>query len=203
MEQLEKSGLLAAAQEFHVGVNGWEESRGYVQSLIPKSATVRFHGLGSRSENLTLVMLEEWVKSHPGWNVLYFHSKGATHQLYDGDGQMNAAWRRGMMLDMVQNWSRCVNDLQIYDVACPFWLWDAVGNGTQHIPAGNFLWATSDFCTKLPSIHSKIRIKESGIAAVESRYEAEVYWGCGPKPKVRCYRPQMWWWMTPNAGVMA
>jgi hypothetical protein len=193
MEELERSGLLKEAREFHVGVNGWEESRKYVAQLIPPKAVVKYHGLASRSENLTIAMLENWAKSHPGWNVLYFHSKGATHPLTNADGMMNTVWRRGMMSDLVYNWPRCIGDLARHDIVCPWWYWNAA-DGTQHIPAGNFLWITSDFAARLPSIYERHKIKDCGIAALESRYEAEVYWGNGPRPRVKSYRQLMWWW---------
>lgn len=189
MKALEKSGLLNVATEMYVGVNGGDESRVFVENLIPPKAKVVFHGLQSRAENLTIVEIEKWVKGHPDWHILYFHSKGATHPPGSsyGDG-VSKPWREGMMQDLVVNWRQCVSDLESHDIVCSHWMWN-LADGTQHIPAGDFLWLTSNFSAKLPSIYLRDRIKVSGIAALDSRYEAEVYWGNGPRPNVKSYRP--------------
>lgn len=190
MFQLKASGLLEASTEMIVGVNGGDESRVYAQSLLPTSARVVYHGLSSHAENLTIVELEKWAPGHPDWYVLYFHSKGATHPPGSsyGDG-VSRGWRRGMMEDLVSNWRKCVADLEAgHDIACSHWMWN-MADGTQHIPAGNFLWVTSNFAARLPSIYLRDRIHVSGISSAESRFEAEVYWGNGPRPNVKAYRP--------------
>jgi hypothetical protein len=190
MEALKTSGLLAAASEMICGVNGGEESRVFVESILPEKAKVVYHGLKSRAENLTIVEIEKWAPLHPNWNILYFHSKGATHAIDSSYGEgVSKPWRVGMMQDLVLNWKRCVADLESgYDIACSHWMWN-MADGTQHIPAGNFLWVTSNFAAKLPSIYLRERIKMSGIAAVESRFESEVLWGNGERPNVKSYRP--------------
>lgn len=189
MVQLSNSGLWDAATEIHVGINGGEESIPVATAIIPGKARLKYHGLASRAENLTIVMLHEWAKAHPGWNVLYFHSKGATHAPDSDYGRnVSAPWREGMMTDLVLNWRQCVTDLDTHDIACSHWLWN-MADGTQHIPAGNFLWVTSDFVAQLPSMYLRDRIKSDGIGAVTSRFEAEVFWGNGPRPSVQQYRP--------------
>lgn len=201
MDVLSGSGLLAAAEEFHVGVNGGSESTKQLMERMPvgaKFGEVKFHGLDCRSENLTILMLEEWVKTHPGWNVLYFHSKGATKPIWGKEGMLATYWRNGMMADMVCNWRQCVTDLALgYDIVCSSWLWRQ-GDGTQNIPAGNFLWVKSEFVAKLPSILTRARIQQDGIGALSSRYEAEVYWGNGPTPKVKEYRYEPHWYARTN-----
>lgn len=197
-EQITRSGLLAAATEFHAGINGGSESVSLATKNLPAKAKVTYHGLASRAENLTIVMIEEWVKTHPDWYVLYLHQKGATKKISSLEGRMSSMWRNGMMEDMVLNWRRCVADLDSgYDVVCSTWMWGCV-DGTQNIPAGNMLWFRSDFAAKLPSIFDRARIKQDGIGALTSRYEAEVYWGNGPRPNVKSYRPEPWWWRTTN-----
>jgi len=189
MTQLRVIGLLDAATKFVVGINGGEASREIANLVIPSKAEIIMHGLDSRAENLTIVELWEWAKENPGWNILYFHSKGATHKAGSDYGEKMAnPWRKGMMKDLVVNWRKCVADLNHHDIVCAHWMW-SLADGTQHIPAGNFLWITSDFAAKLPDINLRERIKMSGIANVESRYEAEVFWGNGPRPNVKSYRP--------------
>jgi hypothetical protein len=187
--QMADSGLMDAAQEIHVGINGGKESEGMVANYIPKKATVTYHGLQCRNENLTLVMLENWVKVHPGWNVLYFHAKNASHDPNSDYGRFGEGWREGMAADLITNWRQCVTDLDTgFDIVCSHWMWNCA-DGTQHIPAGNFLWVTSDFAAKLPSIYLRQRIKDDGIGALSSRFEAEVLWGNGPRPVVKSFRP--------------
>ena len=182
------TGLLNAASSMYVGVNGGLESARLVKERIPSKAQVIFHGLGSRSENLTIVALHDWAKGHPDWNILYFHSKGASCEHGSEKFQRNAIWRQTMMNDLVLNWRTCVAELEAgHDIVCSHWKWHAA-DGSQHLPAGNFCWLTSNFVAKLPSIFERERIKISGIGAVESRYEAEVFWGNGPRPNVKMFR---------------
>lgn len=99
------------------------------------------------------------------------------------------------MFDLVSNWRRSVADLESgYDIVCSSWLWGQC-DGTQNIPAGNFLWIKSDFAATLPSILMRDRIKRDGVGALSSRYESEVYWGNGPRPKVQCWRPDPHWYL--------
>jgi hypothetical protein len=191
MQRLTRCGLRDAATEIVCGINGGQESHHIADMLLPAKARKVYHGLSSRAENLTIVEVENWVKTHPGWNVLYFHSKGATHIPGTPYAAFSARWGDTMMRYVVDNWRQCVSDLENgsgFDIACCHWMWN-MADGTQHIPAGNFLWVTSDFAAKLPSIFLRERIKTSGIAAVESRYESEVYWGNGPRPNVKQYLP--------------
>ncbi len=96
-----------------------------------------------------------------------------------------------MMQDVILGWRNCVNDLENgFDISCSHWMWN-MADGTQHIPAGNFLWTTSDFIAKLPSIYLRERIKLDGIGAASARFEAEVFWGNGPRPVVKAYRTRL------------
>lgn len=188
MATLMQIGLTKACNEFHVGCNGGIESKQYSDMVFPPKAMVTYHGLHYRNENGTIRMIEEWVKTHPDWYVFYFHSKGASSPLGTAKFYSNARWRHTMMQDLVLNWRMCVADLDAgHDVVCSHWKWNQC-DGTQHIPAGNFIWFTSNFAAKLPSIMLRDRIKISGLEALESRYEAETYWGNGPRPNVKMFR---------------
>jgi hypothetical protein len=188
MEAVKSSGLLNSCDEFVVGCNGGKESAPICRSIIPDKATIVFHGLESRSENLTIMEIEKWAPRHPNWAILYFHCKGATHIPNTNPEDFSAQWRRTMMKDLVLNWSNCVNDLcSGFDIVCSRWIWNMGVDRSQHIPAGNFLWINSSFAARLPSMLLRDRIKMSGLSAVESRYESEVYWGNGPRPRVKEY----------------
>ena len=195
------SGLVAAASKIVIGINGGTESAAIAKALFPKNAELVFHGTQSKSENRTLLLIEEWVKTNPGWLIFYFHTKGLSRGPNTMRGEIAAdRWRQAMMADLVQRWRQCVEFLEAgYDIVCSCWMWEQ-GDGTQHIPAGNFLWIASDYAATLPSILLRERIKQDGLDALSSRYEAEVYWGNGlhlnlrPKPKVKSYRPHFPFW---------
>jgi hypothetical protein len=189
--QMEKAGLVSAADEMIVGINGGQESEDIASVLLPKKAKLVFHGLQSRAENPTIVLLENWAEVHPGWAILYLHAKGSSHEHGSPYGQnVSGPWRRAMMADLVENWRACVADLEAgAEMVCSHFMRN-MADGTQHIPAGNFLWTTANFVRTLPSIFMRERIKVSGIDALESRFEAEVYWGNGPRlPMVKEWRP--------------
>ena len=190
MEQLRLSGLLDECDEFIVGCNGGEESREVARLVIPEKAKLVLHGLKSRSENLTIVELERWAPLHLDWYILYFHAKGCTHPAdSDHHKKVSAPWRRAMMGDLITNWRYCVTNLDYgADIVCSHWMWN-MADGTQHIPAGNFLWIKAQFAANLPSMFLRAQVKKYGISAPESRWEAEVKWGNGATPKVSQLRP--------------
>jgi hypothetical protein len=191
MDTLKKSGLLDYASKFVVGINGGQESDELANLLLPPKAERILHGLDSRSENLTILEIEKWVKDNPDWNVLYFHAKGATHT--DPDYAIKRApWRRCMMRNLVTAWQRCVNDLDRgYESVGCHWLTNMGSDRSQNYWGGNFWWAKSNFLRTLPPMTERYRIKLSGISSIESRYEAEVFLGTGPRlPHVKDYHPQ-------------
>lgn len=190
MAAIEKTGLLAAAQEVVFCFNGPEEDRQYADLLAPVQAKVICHGPNSFAENLTIVELWKFCQAHPNWAVLYFHAKGATHDPESGYARgVSTPWRQTMLSYMVGAWQNAVDDIgRGADVVCCHWLWN-MADGTQHIPAGNFLWVSSNFAGSLPSFDQRDRIKSDGIAAAASRYEAEVFWGNGRRPIVVQYLP--------------
>lgn len=188
---LRESGLLDACSEFIVGVNGGSESEDYAKISFPPKAKIVYHGLQSRAENLTICNLYEWSKLNPGRLILYCHAKGCTHPADSGYGQgVSGPWRRTMTQYLVSGWRECVAQLEAgADVVCCHWMWNMGSDQSQHIPAGNFLWTTSNFVASLPSMYERDRIKTSGIDNVESRYEAEVFWGNGRRPVVFQWLP--------------
>lgn len=194
MAELIGSGLLGAASEFHVGVNGGQESLGLVNMIIPGKAKVKYHGLDCRNENRTILIIEEWIKRHSNealdWVVFYFHARGASHPMND---PISTPWRRCMMRNLITNWRTCVNDLRNHDAVGSHWMEPPATPEGQYIFAGTFWAATLKYLATLPSIMDRDRIKVSGIDAYESRYEAEVWMGNGPrKPKVRDYHGPDW-----------
>lgn len=186
------SGLIDSCSQLTVGINGGKESDEFANLVLPAKARRVLHGLNSKAENLTLVELEKWIPGHEDWNVLYFHAKGCTHPPGDSYGDnVSAPWRKTMDRYLVQNWRNCVADLEsgYESVGCHFMR--GMCDGTQNIWAGNFWWAQASYLRILPSIYRRERIKVSGIAAAESRYEAEVWIGNGPRlPTTKEYLPR-------------
>lgn len=184
MDTLRKSGLLDHASKFVVGINGGQESDELANLLLPAKAERVLHGLDSRSENLTILEIEKWVQNHPGWNVLYFHSKGATNS----EDQFRIKWRRCMMRNLVIAWQRCVNDLERgYESVGCHWHTDMYRRSYW---AGTFWWARSEFLQTVPSITTQPTVIKEGIASLNARYEAEVWIGGGKLPSHKDYHPE-------------
>lgn len=189
---LRDSGLLDAASEIIFGINGGEESEDYANLIIPTKARKVYHGLKSRAENLTIIEIEKWLKNNPHDNtvIFYAHAKGVTHDPSHSYTEFSTRWRRCMLSRVIANWRQCVEDLNsaAEAVGC-HWL-TGMADGTQNIFAGNYWAARASYLATLPSMYQRERIKTSGIAAKDSRYEAEVWIGFGPRlPIVRDYHP--------------
>jgi hypothetical protein len=96
-----------------------------------------------------------------------------------------------MMRNLIWGWKQCVFDLDRYESVGCHWLTNQSQDFNQNLWAGNFWWAQASFLATLPSIYKRTRIEVSGIDSLESRFEAEVWIGNGPKlPKVKDYHRQ-------------
>jgi hypothetical protein len=187
MHALTLSGLADYAHAIFIGLNGDRDSQRYAQLMCPAKSTYLLHGLDSRCENPTIYALEQWLPEHPGWYVLYFHAKGASHP---PGSTIGLRWRSCMMRHCVENWRRCLLDLDAgYESVGAHWL-TKMCDGSQNYWGGNFWWAKSDFLATLPSIMLRGCIKAHGLKAHASRYEAEVWIGNGPRlPRIKDYHP--------------
>lgn len=185
MSALQESGLLEAASNFFIGVNG---DSGTAPVTFPEKANVIYHGLRCRTELRTLRMLEKWLPGHDDWMVLWFHSKGVTHKIGDTHSD---PWRECSMHHLVRRWKYCVEDLRRgYESVGVHWMTGKETPPGQSIWAGNMFWATGKFLNTLPSILERARIKEFGLDHVDSRYEAEVAICNGLRlPKIYDYCP--------------
>lgn len=187
MKALKDSGLLDAASNFFIGVNG---EYGTSPVTLPDKATAVYHGGQCKNELRTLRILEKWLPGHEGWAVLYFHGKGATHAIGNGNSD---AWRNCMENVVIKNWERSVRDLETHDISGCHYMEPPETPEGQRIMAGNFWWARADYLLQLPSMMERDRIKVSGIDSPDSRYEAEVWIGNGAaKPKVKDYCGPTW-----------
>ncbi len=190
MQTLIASGLLTHANHFQAGFNGGLESEILATSIMPEQVKLTMHGLQSRSENLTIVEIEQWLKkspTHANWYVLYFHSKGASRPFCGTNhGDFIKRWRDCMMHNCVSNWRQCVAALdEGFDACGCHWMQSEGLDESQNLFGGNFWWAKGSYLLTLPSIFNRARIKQSGIDSLESRFESEVWIGNGKrKPKV-------------------
>lgn len=178
---LKDSGLLAEADQFHVGINGNEEDAQVIRLLSPcDRVEIRAHGAHATSEIPTLKWLQEWLPAHQDWFVLYFHMKGVTHPTEP----FYTAWRKRMENAVIRNWPQCVADLQngAEAVGC-HWLTPEQFPNLVKSPffGGTFFWSTAKFLSTLPPLPE---------ATWQNRFTAENWIGSGPRrPKVMDYCP--------------
>jgi hypothetical protein len=187
MAALESSGLAHAAKEIHIGINGHNAAGA---TCFPSKAKVVYHGPKCRTELRTLLMIEDWCKNNSGEAfILYFHAKGSSHHHESSYAQtMSTPWRTRMMQHCIENWRRCIIDLFSHDAVGAHWLTGQGWDHSQHYFAGTFWWCRASFFRTIPSVMTRQRIKDSGLDSPDSRFEAEVVLGNGPRlPKVKNY----------------
>jgi hypothetical protein len=182
MAALSNSGLMVAAGEFHVGINGSESDRD-IARLFVRCSKVQFHlhGSGVTSEIPTLSVLREWLPEHQEWYVLYHHIKGVTHPNEDS----YTRWRKRMEKAVVWNWRDCVKKMDAGIESCgAHWLTPEQFPGlVKFTPfwGGTFFWATAKFLSTLPALSN---------ADWGNRFDAEKWIGSGPRrPTVHDYNP--------------
>jgi|SRR6185369_1105081 len=178
MIAMKKSGLADSATSIYIGVNGSDTDAMAIACLCPTKATIICHGQGATTEIPTLNVLRSWAIDHPGWYVLYHHSKGiSTPNQADG-------WRRRMEHYNVWQWRKCIAALDKGSDACGcHWLTPEQHPGTILTPmfGGNYWWCTSEYAATLPPLPEPIWA---------NRYEAESWIGRGPKrPKITDFYP--------------
>lgn len=191
MHRMIKCGLADAASEIIVGLNGGKESLDVARLIMPEKAKIVLHGLDCKNENPTIVLMEEWVKKSNGEAyVLYHHAKSSSHDPESEYGKFDGRWKECMQHHCVDNWRQCIADLSQVETCGCHWLTGQGWDHSQHYYAGTFWWSRVSFLRTLPSILDRERIKVSGLGSPESRYEAEIILGNGPRlPSVRDYHP--------------
>jgi len=184
MATMQESGLTDTAEEIYVGINGDETSAPFAETVFPEKAVKVYHGPHCRNELRTIMLMQKTMAGRPGYKVLYFHSKGASH---DPGEKLITNWRNCQMNHLVSNWILCVNSLNSgVESVGVHWLEGQV-DGTMSLWAGNAFWIKSEFLHTLPPIENNARIPlMGGIDSAQSRFEAEVLIGAGPRmPKIK------------------
>ncbi len=91
-----------------------------------------------------------------------------------------------MAHECIEKWRFCVKHLETHEACGAHWLEGQGWDKSQFYFAGTFYWVRASFFRTIPSIMTRQRIKDSGIDSIESRYEAEIVLGNGPKlPSVK------------------
>ena len=178
MHALNSSGLVNAANEIHIGVNGSDSQALTAYCFTPPRTGLHIYNDG-QSELTTMTSLQKWLE--PGWAVLYHHIKGVQ---YPGNTKWDN-WRHCMERVCVHDWRICLKFLENgYDTVGAHWLthkkFPMVGED-QRYWGGNFWWATSDYLLTLPELPTDSH---------ENRYQAEVWIGESTKsPVVHDFAP--------------
>lgn len=170
---LNQSGLAAAADELHMGINDSDVL--FLSQLAPPKAIIHPTGDGSQGEKPTMMLLEKWLPGHEGWAVCYHHMKGCTNGKH--------AARKCMENAVIWNWQRCLKDLaRGYDAVGCHWLdyrRHPIPPG-HRIFGGNFWWSTYEYLSKIPPLNPKV---DNG-----KYFEGEIWIGRHPgEPRVRDY----------------
>ena len=176
-----QSGLLDAAEEVYIGVNGGLEDVGVVRMFVPSTKAIFLaHGPKATTEIPTLSFLRAWLPGHEGWRVIYTHTKSVTHP---GEN-FYTVWRQRMTKAVIWGWRDCVADLSNGTDACGcHWLTPQEFPKLVKSPffGGTFWWAKADYLKTLPQLPA---------ATWANRFEAESWIGRGnPKPRVKDYYP--------------
>lgn len=189
MKDLEDSGLMAASEHRVASINGGVESDVYAKLTLPKFQH-RLHGLDCQGNSLLVEEMWNFCVAHPGWNVLFFHSKGIAHHTkeYESYTPFENRWIKCMVDACIYNWRTCVEDLETHDSVGCHWMANVGVPPVDHIWGGTFYWVTSDFfATRTPMSECPL-VKQYGIRSWEARATSEQYIGIGPRlPKVKDY----------------
>lgn len=140
---LQQSGLYAAADYIHFGING-DESMPYVFGKVNR--IVRNPNKDLEAD--TLNDMWKFCKANPDYKVMYIHTKGVTHN----QSQNIELWRKYLEYFVVGQWKRSVSYLSFNDCVGTEWEDTAhIGDTKAIIPhyAGNFWWANASYISRL------------------------------------------------------
>ena len=174
LHALTVSGLLERLNDFFVGIVGTPENRQLVREALPAMVIAE---ADQGWEQVTLQELHKYSHKHKA-QVLYAHTKGA----YQVD-ELRSAWRVSMTHDTVTRWRECVQELEMVQVAGPFWMKSSSSEHNEHghFFGGNFWWAQSEYLAALPALKN------------DNRFQAEGWIGLG-SPSVKVMREGLATW---------
>lgn len=189
MKDLADSGLLDVQRRFVASINGGSESEVYAKVYLPQAKHV-FYGLDNPGANLIMDEMRLFCVGHPGWNVLYFHSKGLAHSTpeYASYVEFESRWIKCMVNACIYNWRTCIADLENFDSVGCHWMQNVGNPPVDNIWGGAFYWVTSDFFATRTPIGECPLVKQYGVRSWKSNPTGEHYIGLGPTlPRVKDY----------------
>lgn len=181
METVKACGLLDAASEFVVCVNGDSENQAIARACAPPKSRFIDHGANAHSLIPTVRALRVWAAAHPDWYVCFFHIKGVTHK----HQTIDFVWRQCMEHWTITRWRQCVADLDAgYESVGTHWLTPEQFGPVCPVPiwGGMFYWAKASFLKDLPDLPLAPRNSDDW-------WLPERWIGSGRRPKVKDYAP--------------
>lgn len=182
MDMLNTTGLLSAAAQFVVSVNGGSDNQVAARGIAGNKATFIDNGANAKSLLRTMNEVRSWAIQHPDWALCFFHIKGVTHP---GD-TFYTAWRKCMEKWVIRNWARCVSDLRGgCDTVGAHWLTREQFGDCVTFPfwGGQFFWARGAFLAELPTLPLEPTCRKDWFLS-------ENWIGMGRTPKLKDYAPQ-------------
>lgn len=193
MQTLSDSGLLAAAEEVVICVNGDSINQASARMVAPKKSRFIDHGQKAKSLLPTVNALRQWSIQHPHWLVCFWHIKGVTHPNDD----LNRIWRHCMERCVIRNWRKCLADIVTgCDTVGAHWLTrEQYGNCvTYPFWGGQFFWARASFLAELPELPPEPKCRQDWFLS-------ENWIGMGRTPKIKDYAPH-WPGVRTCGGVL-
>lgn len=154
MQAYEKSGLLDAADEFYIGVNGGPADAAVAAMLAPAKAVIIEHPETARGEQPTMHRIQKWIQDNKDAYVCYAHGKGSCHSGPTKEGW--DGWRKCMTRCVIWNWRTCCKDLDDgFDTVGAHWISpERYGTHICSTPywGGTYWFATSRYLLTLVPI---------------------------------------------------
>lgn len=165
------SELYKNCQEFHIGVVGGEEEKKWIINLVEKYSKIELHFFDNGDEKSTLRLIS--LKSKPNDYILYFHTKGITH-----NSTAHNLWRRLIEYKTINEWKKCIEILNEYDCVGPLYRENTFLGYFPHF-SGAFWWSKYEYIITLN--HSYL-----DDDYIHKRMGAEFWIGSNLNSKMKC-----------------
>lgn len=166
LSKLVRSGLYDSATEIYYGAYANDNFQLYKFINVVKfwdlknKIRIVIHPFND-GEKQTMILLQETIKSYPDAYVLYYHTKGITSELNNGN-QPNfsyknvESWRHAMEYFNIECWEDCLDNLSPdpINVAGIFYVGDS-GYPHKYFFSGNFWWAKTTYLSGLPDMKER------------------------------------------------
>jgi len=165
------SELYKNCQEFHIGIVGGEEEKKWIINLVEKYSKIELHFFDNGDEKNTLRLIP--LKSKPNDYILYFHTKGITH-----NSITHNLWRRLIEYKTINEWKKCIEILNEYDCVGPLYRENTFLGYFPHF-SGGYWWSKYEHIITLNNSY----LSEDYL---HKRMGAEFWIGSNPNSKMKC-----------------